>query len=201
MLDLEVIDNPQVASVALDPIRAQILTSLAEPGSATTVAERLGMTRQKVNYHLRTLEEHGLITFVEERPRRGLTERVMIASAQTYALSPDVLGTSAATTHNVDRLSSRYLIAVAARLIADVTRLSRAARKADQSLATLTIEADVRFASATERAEFSKDLAEAVASVSARYHNEKASGGRWHRVVVAAHPQPTPPTKDAATND
>ena len=41
----------------------------------TTVAGQLGIPRQKVNYHLRTLESHGLVVFVEERPRRGLTER------------------------------------------------------------------------------------------------------------------------------
>lgn len=200
MLDLEVIDDPRIATAALDPIRAQILASLVEPGSATNVAERLAMTRQKVNYHLRTLEDHGLITFVEERPRRGLTERVMVSSAQSYALSPDVLGASAATPETIDRLSSRYLIAVASRLITDITRLARAANKADQSFATLTIETDVRLTSAADRAAFSRDLADAVATVSARYHDETSSGGRWHRLIVAAHPQTSTQKKEVATN-
>ncbi len=200
VLDLEVIDDPLVATAALDPIRAQLLAALTEPASAAGLAERVGMTRQKVNYHLRTLEDHGLIHLVEERPRRGLTERVMVASARSYALSPDVLGASAATVERVDRLSSRYLIAVAGQLIGDVTRLARAATKAGQPLATLTIESDVRLASAADRAAFSKDLADAVATVSARYHDETAKGGRWHRLIVASHPRRST-HKEVATDD
>ena len=76
------IDEPTVAVAVLDPLRAKVLAALAEPGSATTVAGALGEPRQKVNYHLRTLEDHGLVRLVEERPRRGLTERVMVASAR-----------------------------------------------------------------------------------------------------------------------
>ena len=81
MHDLDVIDEPAAAIAALDPIRSRILTELAEPGSASTVAATLGLPRQKVNYHLRLLEQHGLVELVEERPRRGLTERVVRATA------------------------------------------------------------------------------------------------------------------------
>ena len=77
MLDLQIIDDPAVAVVMLDPLRRSVLTALTEPGSASTLAVDLGLPRQKVNYHLRTLEEHGLVALLEERPRRGLTERVV----------------------------------------------------------------------------------------------------------------------------
>ena len=53
--------------VALDPIRASILDALTEPGSAATVAAAVGSTRQKVNYHLKALEAHGLVELAEER--------------------------------------------------------------------------------------------------------------------------------------
>ena len=103
MLDVEVIDDPAVAAVAIDPVRARILAELANPGSATTVAAALGQPRQKVNYHLRALEDHGLVTLVEERPRRGLTERVLVASARSYVLSPEILGRNAADPRAIDR--------------------------------------------------------------------------------------------------
>ena len=77
---------------ALDPVRANVLAILAEPGSSTTVAAALGLPRQQVNYHLRTLERHNLVRVVEERPKRGLTERVMLATARSYVLSPSALG-------------------------------------------------------------------------------------------------------------
>lgn len=189
MLDVQVIDDPATAAAALDPIRARILAALREPGSATTVSEQLDMSRQKANYHLRQLEAHGLVTLVEERPRRGLTERVLTASAKSYALSPAVLGESASSPDGMDRLSSRYLIAVAAELIRDVAELAQRASRANKPLSTLTIDTEVRLASAASRRSFTEDLAEAVTAVVARHHDESAPDGRWHRVLLAAHPR------------
>lgn len=194
MLDLDVIDDPATATLLLEPVRARILSELAEPGSATTVAGALGQPRQKVNYHLRALEEHGLVHLLEERPRRGLIERVMRASARSYVLSPAVLGVNAADPTRTDRLSTNYLIAVAARLVREVADLARRAEQAHRPLATLTIDTELRFASAAQRAAFTAELADAVTRLAARYHDESAPGGRWHRLVVAAHPRPTAPT-------
>ncbi len=193
--DLAVIDRPDTAVAALDPLRSRILAALAAPGSASSVAAELGIPRQKVNYHLRTLESHGLVVLVDERPRRGLTERFYVASARAYALSPELLGDNAADPDRVDRLSSRYLIAVAARVMGDVARLARAADRAGAPLSTLTIDTEVRFASAADRAAFTRELADAVADVCARHHDEAAPDGRWHRLVVAAHPRSRPSPK------
>jgi DNA-binding transcriptional ArsR family regulator len=190
VIDLEVIDDPMSAAAALDPVRSQILAMLREPGSATTVAAALGLPRQRVNYHLRVLESHHLVRMVEERPRHGLTERVMAATAEAYLVSPSALGDQASDTTRTDRLSTRFLIAVGARLVRDVTALARGAEKAGKPLATLSIDADIRFASAADRAQFTNDLAHAVNRLVARYHNEEAPGGRWHRLIVAAHPRP-----------
>ncbi|MEN3362093.1 MAG: hypothetical protein V7637_6075 [Mycobacteriales bacterium] len=192
MLDVEVIEDAAVAVAALDPARAAVLAALAEPGSATTVAGQLGLPRQRVNYHLRSLEEHGLVELVEQRPRRGLTERVLRATARGYVVSPGALGRSGADPARTDRLSTRYLIAVAARLVAEVGLLARRAEAAGRPLATLTLDAEIRFASAADRAAFTAELTDAVTSLAARYHDEAAPGGRAHRLVVAAHPLPGP---------
>jgi DNA-binding transcriptional ArsR family regulator len=191
-MDLDVISDPAVALVVLEPVRARVLASLAEPGSASTVAAALGEPRQKVNYHVRTLEEHGLVRFVEERARRGLTERVVQASARSYVLSPSVLGTNASDPERTDRLSSSYLIAIAARMVREVADLVRGAERVGKPLATLTIDTEIRFASAADRAAFTAELGSQVASLVARYHDQTAAGGRWHRLIVSAHPRPTP---------
>ena len=190
MLDVDVIDDPAVAMAALDPVRASILAILAEPGSSTTVAGALGLPRQQVNYHLRTLERHNLVRVVEERQKRGLTERVMLATARSYVVAPSALGENAADPARTDRLSTRYLIAVAARMVGEVAKLARGADEAGKPLATLAIDSEIRFASAASRAAFTAELAAAVTALAARYHDEQANRGRWHRVVVAAHPLP-----------
>lgn len=197
MLDLEVIDDPGAAMAALDPVRAEILAALAEPGSATTVAKRLGLPRQRVNYHLRTLEAHHLVHLVEERPRRGLTERVVVATARAYVLSPSALGVNAADPARTDRLSTRYLIAVAARMVRELADLARRADAARKPLATLAIDTEIRFANAAERAAFTTELTHAVTTLASRYHDEKAPGGRRHRLIVAAHPLPIAAPQEA----
>lgn len=190
MLDLDVIDDPDVARSMLDPVRARVLLSLREAGSASTVAVAMSEPRQKVNYHLRALEGHGLVQLVEERRRRGLIERVMQATAQTYVLSPLVLGESAVDPARIDRLSTRYLIAVAARMVREVALLARGAERSGKPLAALTIDTEIRFASAADRASFARELSSAVTALTRKYHDESAAGGRWHRLVVGAHPRP-----------
>ena len=174
----------------MEPVRAEILAALVEPGSATTVARALGLPRQKVNYHLRALEQHGLVKLVEQRPRRGLTERVVQASARGYVVSPGALGRSGVDPARTDRLSTRYLLAVAARLVREVGLLARRAEASGRPLPTLTIDTEIRFASAAQRADFAAELTRAVTVLAAAYHDESAPGGRWHRLVVAAHPRP-----------
>ncbi len=188
MLDVDVIEAPDVAAAALDPFRSAILAALTEPGSATTVARAMGLPRQKVNYHLRALEAHGLVTVVAVRARRGLTERLLQATAASYVISPAALGEAAVTPDRTDRLSSRYLIAVAARMLREVAALSRRAEAAGKPLATLAIDTEIRLASAGQRAAFTRDLAEAITALAGRYHDESTANGRWHRLIVAAHP-------------
>lgn len=191
MLDLEVIDNPATATVALDPVRSRLLAELSEPASAATLAARLGIPRQKINYHLRSLEDHGLVHISEERRWGGLTERIMVASAASYIVSPAALGPVAADpARGADRLSASYLIALAARIVREVSGLMRRAREADKRLATLSLDAEIRFKSAADRAAFSKELTEAVMALVSRYHDETAPGGRAHRLVLVAHPLP-----------
>ncbi|WP_048632619.1 winged helix-turn-helix domain-containing protein [Mycolicibacterium aurum] len=192
MLDIEVIADPAAAVSALDPIRGRLLAELGEPASAATLAARVGITRQKVNYHLRALEQHRLVEAAGERRWGGLTERLLVATASSYVVSPAALGPVAANPDAArDRLSAGYLIAVAARAVREVGDLWRAARDTRKRLATLTIDTSVTFRSAAERAAFTDELAAAVTGLVARYHDESDPGGRPHRVLLAAYPMPT----------
>lgn len=191
MLDLDVIDDPARAAMALDPIKRRILSELAEPASAAALAPRIGLTRQKVNYHLRLLEEHGLVCPAEQRQWGGLTERLMVASATSYVVSPAALGPLGADpARAADRLSASFLVALAARMVSEVGRLWAQARKADKRLATLSIDTVIRFKSPADRAAFTNDLATAVSALASRYHDETAPGGRAYRLIVAAYPAP-----------
>ena len=188
MHDVEVIEDPAAAAVALDPMRARLLAELVEPGSAATVAARVGLARQKVNYHLKTLEAHGLLSLTEERKRGGITERVLQATAATYVVSPAALAEVAVDPAQAsDRLSARYLVALAGRVVREVGNLALRAEAAGKRLPTMGIDTEIRFRSAADRAAFADDLTAAVLELAARYHHDD---GRPHRLVIASHPKP-----------
>jgi DNA-binding transcriptional ArsR family regulator len=198
VIDVAVIEDPTAAEVSLDPIRARLLAELAEPSSASSVAARIGLPRQKVNYHLRTLEEHGLVELVEERRKGNMTERVLQATALSYVISPAAMnGVEPDPSRGPDRLSARWLIAVASKLVRDVGELVAGASKARKRLATFAMDGEIRFASAADRAAFAEELATAVTSLVSKYHDEAAPRGRDHRVVVAVHPSLKSDASDA----
>ena len=195
MFDIAVIEDPAAAEASLDPMRARLLASLAEPASATMLAARVGLARQKVNYHLRALEQHGLIELVEERRKGNVTERVMRATAASYVISPTALAPLRPDPAQApDRLSARWLLALAARLVQDVGALISGADRARKRVATFALDADIRFASASDRAAFAEELAATVTRLVGKYHDEQAPGGREHRVVIALHPRVGPPS-------
>ncbi|MFE1441777.1 ArsR/SmtB family transcription factor [Streptomyces sp. NPDC058739] len=191
MLDVAVIEEPAAAEASLDPIRSRILAALAEPGSAAMLAARLGLPRQKVNYHLKELERHGLVELAEERRKGNVTERVFHATAASYVISPSALAAvSPDPSRAPDQLSARWLLALGARLVQEVGTLLTGASRAGKRVATFGIDAEVRFASAADRTAFADELSQAVAALVSRYHDESAPGGRSNRVVVGLHQIP-----------
>ncbi len=191
MLDIAVIEEPVAAALTLDPKRARLLAEMAEPVSAATLAARVGLPRQKVNYHVRTLEKHGLARVVEERRWGGLTERRLVATARSYVVSPAALGPLASDPGRTrDRLSAGYLIALAARVVRELSQFLRRATETGKRLATLSIDTEVRFSSPEARARFSSELVGAITELVRRYHDESVPGGRSHRLVVVAYPAP-----------
>jgi DNA-binding transcriptional ArsR family regulator len=180
--DVAVLDDPAAAVAALDPVRARLLALLAAaPASAAGLATAIGLPRQKVRYHLAALAERGLVVEVDQRKHGGLTERIFAASAGSYVVSPAALGDAGADPARVgDRLSASYLVALSA----------RAVREVQPTMPTLSIDADVRFASPDDRAAFAEELAAAVRGLAAKYHRESAPDGRWYRVVALSYPRP-----------
>jgi DNA-binding transcriptional ArsR family regulator len=202
MHDIAVIEDAAAAEASLDPVRTLLLAALAEPGSAAMLAARVGLPRQKINYHLKALERHGLIELVEERRKGNVTERVMRATAASYVISPVALAmVQPDPSRSPDRLSAFWLLALAARLVRDVGMLLAGAAKARKRVATFAMDGEVRFATAEDRAAFAEELALAVTSLVRRYHDPTADRGRLHRVVVAIHPSVTPVALDTQAEE
>lgn len=185
---MELLRDPDRLRAALPPIRREILERLRTPGSASTLATDMGASRQKLNYHLKALEDAGLVTLVEERPRRGFVERILVACADTLLVDPSVMADRRPVPGPVqDRFAADHLIAAAAGVVAEVGRMQAEADQQGARLLTFTIEAEVALARPSDLELYAERLAEAVAAVSAAFN---AEGGRRYRVVAGAHPVP-----------
>jgi DNA-binding transcriptional ArsR family regulator len=192
-----VIDNAETAATALRGTRRTLLAALTQPDSAAGLARRLGLPRQRLNYHLKALEQCGLLECVEERRKGNCTERVLRATARSFVISPDALGALDPTAEAAhDRLSASYVVAVASRTISEVSALESRARSEHKRVATLAIDSEIRFSSAEARAAFARELTDGVAELVAKYHDASAPGGRRFRLVTVAHPRPHTETSD-----
>lgn len=176
------LDQPDAVRAALSPLRRELLDRLREPASATQLGAALGLSRQKVNYHLRALEEAGLVELVEERQRRGCVERILQAKPG-FVVDPALLG--GRFEQLADQYAAGHLVATAAETVRDVSNLQAAADAAGRRLMTFTLEAEARFASPHDVQAFTDELATLLQGLVDRYDTPR---GRRHRLVAFGHP-------------
>jgi len=189
VLSVAPLTNTAVAAAMLDDTRLAILGCLREPASAAAVAAQLGAPRQRIGYHVRALERAGLVSPVRERAHGGLVERVLQASAASYVVAPQVLGPLAADPAAItDRFSMAYQLAVASRILRDLAELRGRAERANKTVPTLTLDTRVRLPSADAQHAFATELANAVARVIEKYHDDESPKGRTFACAVTLHP-------------
>ena len=83
-----VVDDADALVALSHPTRVALLDLLREPASAASVARVLDQPRQRVNHHLRALEDAGLVVPVETRQQRGFVETLYRSVAGTFLVSP-----------------------------------------------------------------------------------------------------------------
>jgi DNA-binding transcriptional ArsR family regulator len=195
---VQVLTDTRQLAAALSPLRMRVLREMHQPESATSLAPRLGLSRQTLNYHLRELEREGFLEVVEERPRRGCIERMLKVTSRAFVVNPALLGALSDDPDQArDRFSSAFLLATATRLIRDVAVLGQRARAVEQRLATFTMDTEVGFDSPAAYRAFTRELAEAVTTLAAKYDSSAAKSRRF-RVVIGSHPAVTKSEADAA---
>jgi len=180
------LDDLDTALLALAPVRRRILTALTEPASAAGLAEQLGLPRQNIGYHLNALEAAGLVQLAGERRKRGFTERLFIA-ARNHVFDPGLMQSppDPDAVEAQDRHAADHLISTASSMVRDVARMRQEAAAEGSRLLTLTVEADVTFATPADFDAFTEEVSAAVAALARKY---AAPSGRRYRLTAAAHP-------------
>ncbi|HUF77814.1 MAG TPA: winged helix-turn-helix domain-containing protein [Thermoanaerobaculia bacterium] len=195
---LEPVRDPVRASILFTPLRLEILDrARRRPCSATEIARELALPRQRVGYHVRELAGGGFLRKAGRVRRRNFYEQRYRASARSYLVAPEVLGPVAAgKVEPEDRASAGYLLYQSARLQTELVRSMEQAGAAGKRLATLTLDADLRFASAAQRDRFTRELRDAVARVIADHTSPSVLDdgspgmGRPYRLVLGCYPVP-----------
>jgi DNA-binding Lrp family transcriptional regulator len=168
-----------------------------EPASATELAARLDLPRQRVNYHVRQLARSGFLRRAGQIRKKNLIEQRYVATARAYVLAPALLGPLAAAGHlPTDVFSAGRLIGLAAEAQADVSHALRESAARGLRLSTLSMSADLRFESPAQRLAFTEALQAAVTDVVGRFSSPSATPegspapGRPFRLFLACYPRP-----------
>jgi hypothetical protein len=191
-----VLDGASAAILVQHPLRRRILAAARTPVSATGLAQQFGQPRQRVNYHVRQLVRAGYLLPAGRRMKRNLEERRYVASARAYVLAPQLLGDVAATPEAAgDVLSAAHLLGLATLAQCELVEVTEAAARAGVRVLTLSINSELRFGSAEQRAAFGRALTEAVTDAIARHTvaAHPAAGeapGVRYRLVLGCYPIP-----------
>jgi biotin operon repressor len=188
-----VADAPR-AAIALKPLRVQVLRAAQAPASATTIAASLGLSRQVVNYHVRTLAAAGFLRRAGRQRKRGLVEQKYVVTARAFLVAPDVLGPlDAGPAESAQRSSVAYLLMLAARMQKETAHAWRTAQKQGKQVPVLTLDSEIAFATPSQRAQFAQALTDAVTQVVAAHTspitpNEGARASRRYRLAIGCYP-------------
>jgi biotin operon repressor len=185
------VGDPEQARSLLDSTRRAILVLLREPGSSSSVANALGLPRQRVNYHVREMEKEGLLYHIENRRRGNCVERIVQSVAVRFLLDPGIPGTvtplSIGADEERDPFASSTLRQAAIRILDEVRGLEEWAKSEGKRPPMLTLEARIHLRSPTREVEFARELQHLLEEVAARYDEPDIEGGRDFRVAITGH--------------
>jgi DNA-binding transcriptional ArsR family regulator len=180
MKDVLYVERFEQAEALFKPQRVEVLRQLAEPRSCTEIGTALGQTPQRVYYHVKKLVDAGLVRQVSERRVRGIHEGIYQAAAQSYWLSPRLVGTIGPR-RTQDQLSLGYLLSLVEDVQTDLAELDRTA----DELPTLGISGEIRLPAGGRQA-FLDDLRTTLEDLFTRHGGAE---GDAFRLAVACYPK------------
>jgi DNA-binding transcriptional ArsR family regulator len=194
MRDVMLVEDARLAAALLNPLRLELLKRADEPRSCGELALALGVTPQKIHYHVKVLEEAGALEKVEERRVRAISEGYYRAAARSYWLSPKLVGRVGGGRRARDQMSLAFLLSLVEELQTDVGRL---AETKPEETPSLGFTAQVRLAKPSDRTALLSDIQNALQSIAKKYGAVGSAGpgsretaADTFRLVVACYPRP-----------
>jgi DNA-binding transcriptional ArsR family regulator len=181
------INNLDQASALFKPIRLEILGQLAQPRTCSELAEVFGTSPQKVYYHIKVLQEAGLVNKVKEERVRGIMEGYYQAAARSYWLSPEMVGKLGGAQQARQNISLGNLLGLAEQLHSEVASLA----PTEDEVPTVGLSAQIELRRGEDRQAFLEELQQAVQNLAEKYGNaQEGTGGETFRLMLACYPRP-----------
>lgn len=182
------VETAEQAMTLLHPLRAEILSRLTEPASASELARELQETPQRINYHLKTLEKAGLAKRVGTRQVRNLVEVLYQAVAKTFVLS-ESLGLAPEVMQRLqDQSSLAHLVASAERIKRDVLLLLEQTEQQEE-VPSAVLQTQIHLPDRDTRQAFVEEYVSLVQRLAEKYQARDTASAAY-RAVLAVYPEP-----------
>ena len=193
MQDILYIESVEQAVTLLHPLRMDLLQRMDEPRTCPELAEMFDSTPQKIYYHVKALQNAGLIEKVEERRVRGVVEGYYQAKARSYWLAPHLVGQIGGGRAAQDQSSLRILLNLAEEIHDDVGRLGQQS-EAGSNVPSLGLSAHIYLPDGERRAAFLADVQEVFQGLAAKYGIPPDDAdtdliGKAFRLILACYPK------------
>jgi DNA-binding transcriptional ArsR family regulator len=148
-----------------------------------------GTSPQKIYYHVKVLEQAGLVKKVSEKRVRGIMEGYYQAAAESYWLSPQLVNQLGGERESKGQMSLGYLLGLAEQIQTEVSPLL----KSRGEVPSLGVSAQINLQEEVDRASFLEELQELVQGLAEKYGSgdsdrDGAEGRENFRLILACYP-------------
>src|SRR6476659_6184947 len=193
MQEVFYIEDVDQAAALLKPQRIELLKLMDRPRTCLELGKSLGESPQKIYYHIKALQNAGLVEQVGERRVRGTVEGSYQARARSYWLASDLVGQIGGAAIAQDQASLRHLLALTEEMRGDIGHL---AQQVGRAIPSLSLSLHVELADESRRADFMADV-QHLAQILVHKYGATADGGEdeaepprpLFRLVLACYPK------------
>jgi hypothetical protein len=168
MQDVFYIEDVEQATALLKPIRIELLKRMGEPRTCPELGGELSESAQKIYYHIKALEQVGLVEKTGEARVRGVVEGYYQAKARSYWLSPALVGHVGGERTAQDQTALRFLLTLAEEMHGEVGHLGEKSALGTE-VPALGLSAQIYLPDAARRAEFLQDVQAIFQQLATKY--------------------------------
>ena len=199
MQEVLYIEDVDQAAALLKPQRIEMLKLMDHPRTCLELGKIFGESPQKIYYHIKALQNAGLVEQVGERRVRGTVEGSYQARARSYWLASDLVGQIGGAAIAQDQVSLRHLLSLTEEMRGDIGHL---AQQVGREIPSLGLSLHVELDNESRRADFMADVQKMAQILAHKYgatagEDDDGDGGDddaqpprpLFRLVLACYPK------------